>query len=46
MNNTTNGGSQPAMIPPKMQLISNGMYVFMGDVSMDTMSPIIDWILS
>jgi len=43
---TNNNGAQAPAIPPKMQLLSNGMYVFMGDVSMDTMSPIIDWILS
>jgi len=48
MNNVTNdnGGPQAPSIPPKIQLLSNGMYVFMGNVSMDTMSPIIDWILS
>ena len=35
-----------AALPPKVQLLSHNMMVFMGDVTMDTMSPIIDWILS
>jgi ATP-dependent Clp protease protease subunit len=34
------------MIPPKIELLLNGMYVFMGDVSMETMSPVVDWILA
>ena len=34
------------MIPPKVDLLLNGMYVFMGDVSMESMSPVVDWILS
>ena len=34
------------MIPPKVELLMNGMYMFMGDVSMETMSPVIDWILA
>ncbi len=34
------------MIPPKVVLLMNGMYVFMGDVSMETMSPVVDWILA
>lgn len=47
--NTTNSNANAQGIqslPPKMQLLSNHMMVFMGDVTMDTMSPIIDWILS
>jgi ATP-dependent Clp protease, protease subunit len=47
MNNVTlNNAPAASAIPPKMQLLSHGTYVFMGDVSMDTMSPIVDWILS
>jgi len=34
------------MIPPKVELLMNGMYMFMGDVSMETMNPVIDWILA
>jgi ATP-dependent Clp protease protease subunit len=34
------------MIPPKVELLMNGMFIFMGDVTMETMSPVVDWILS
>ena len=34
------------MIPPKIDLLLNGMFVFMGDVAMESMSPVVDWILS
>lgn len=34
------------MIPPKIELLMNGMFVFMGDVSMESMSPVVDWILA
>ena len=34
------------MIPPKVELLMNGMFVFMGDVTMESMSPVVDWILS
>lgn len=34
------------MIPPKVELLMNGMYMFMGDVSMESMGPVIDWILA
>ena len=34
------------MIPPKVELLMNGMLVFMGDVTMESMSPVVDWILS
>jgi len=36
----------PEMMLPKIELLMNGMYVFMGDVTMDTLSPIVDWILA
>ncbi len=31
---------------PKMELFQRGFYNFMGDVTMDTMSPLIDWIIA
>ena len=34
------------MIPPKIELLMNGMYMFMGDVSMESMGPVIDRILA
>ena len=39
------GPSQEMMLP-KIELLMNGMCVFMGDVTVDSMSPLIDWILS
>ena len=42
-----NGPMNPAeAIPPKMDLHLNGMMVFMGDVTMESMGPVIEWILS
>jgi len=40
------GPSGPEMMVPKMQLLMNGVVVFMGDVTVETMSPLIDWILA
>ena len=31
---------------PKMELFQRGFYNFMGDVTMETMSPLIDWIIA
>ena len=39
-------GPAPEMMLPKIELLMNGMCVFMGDVTVDSMSPLIDWILS
>ena len=39
-------GPQMEMMLPKIELLMNGMCVFMGDVTVDSMSPLIDWILS
>jgi len=42
-----NGPMNPAeAIPPKMDLHLNGMMVFMGDVTMESMGPVIEWILA
>lgn len=46
MNAENSQAAVVAALPPKVQLLSHNMMVFMGDVTMDTMSPIIDWILS
>jgi ATP-dependent Clp protease protease subunit len=46
MNAENSQAAVVAELPPKVQLLSYNMMVFMGDVTMDTMSPIIDWILS
>tara|TARA_B100001057_G_C22783728_1_gene924670 strand:- start:993 stop:1574 length:582 start_codon:yes stop_codon:yes gene_type:complete len=46
MNAENSQAAVVAVLPPKVQLLSHNMMVFMGDVTMDTMSPIIDWILS
>jgi ATP-dependent Clp protease protease subunit len=40
------GPPGPEMMVPKMQLLMNGVVVFMGDVTVETMSPLIDWILA
>ena len=40
------GQSGPEAIIPKMELLQNGVVVFMGDVTVETMSPLIDWILA
>ena len=34
------------MIPPKVELLSKGVYIMMGDVTQESMAPVIDWILS
>ena len=39
-------GSAPEMLGPKVELLMNGVVVFMGDVTVETMSPLIDWILA
>ena len=36
----------PEMGAPKIELFSKGIVVFMGDVTVETMSPLIDWIIS
>ena len=36
----------PEVMIPKMELLQNGVVVFMGDVTVETMSPLIDWILA
>ena len=42
-----NAAMNPAeAIPPKIDLHLNGMMVFMGDVTMESMGPVIEWILS
>lgn len=33
-------------IIPKMQLLQEGVVIFMGDVTVESMSPLIDWILA
>jgi len=40
------GPQGPEVIIPKMELLQNGVVVFMGDVTVETMSPLIDWILA
>ena len=40
------GQSGPEAVIPKMELLQNGVVVFMGDVTVETMSPLIDWILA
>ena len=42
-----NAAMNPAeAIPPKIDLHLNGMMVFMGDVTMESMGPVIEWILA
>ena len=36
----------PEALIPKMQLLMEGVVVFMGDVTVESMSPLIDWILA
>jgi len=36
----------PEMILPKMDLLSKNIHIFMGDVTMESMGPLVDWILS
>ena len=38
--------SPEMMIPPKIDLQANGIYMFMGDVTMESMAPVVEWILS
>ena len=40
------GPPGPEAMIPKMELLQNGVVVFMGDVTVETMSPLIDWILA
>jgi len=40
------GPQGPEIMIPKLQLLQNGVVIFMGDVTVDTMSPLIDWILA
>ena len=40
------GPSSPEAMVPKMELLMNGVVVFMGDVTVESMSPLIDWILA
>jgi len=39
-------GQVPEVGAPKLELLSKGIVVFMGDVTVETMSPLIDWILA
>ena len=39
-------GNLPNVGSPKNELLINGIVVFMGEVSLETMSPLIDWILA
>ena len=39
-------GQVPEVGAPKMELLAKGIVVFMGDVTVETMSPLIDWILA
>jgi ATP-dependent Clp protease protease subunit len=40
------GPQGPEIMIPKLQLLQNGVVIFMGDVTVETMSPLIDWILA
>jgi len=40
------GQPGPEAMIPKMQLLMEGVVVFMGDVTVESMSPLIDWILA
>ena len=40
------GPSGPEAVIPKMELLLNGVVIFMGDVTVESMSPLIDWILA
>ena len=40
------GQSGPEAVIPKMELLLNGIVIFMGDVTVESMSPLIDWILA
>ena len=42
----TGGGPSPEMLGPKIELLLNGVVIFMGDVTVESMSPLIDWILA
>jgi ATP-dependent Clp protease protease subunit len=48
MTDKTDGGGMPPepMMPPKLDLLMKDIHVFMGDVTMESMSPLVDWILS
>ena len=39
-------GQAPEMLGPKVELLLNGIVIFMGDVTVESMSPLIDWILA
>ena len=40
------GQSGPEAVIPKMELLLNGVVIFMGDVTVESMGPLIDWILA
>jgi ATP-dependent Clp protease protease subunit len=46
MNNVAPQMPPPEMLGPKIELLMNNMYVFMDDVHVDSMQPVIEWILS
>jgi ATP-dependent Clp protease protease subunit len=46
MKNNTNALPPPEMLGPKVELMMNGIYMFISDVTMESMGPVIEWILS
>jgi ATP-dependent Clp protease protease subunit len=47
MKNNTNAPPPPLeMLGPKVELMMNGIYMFISDVTMESMGPVIEWILS
>jgi ATP-dependent Clp protease protease subunit len=46
MKDNTNAPSPPEMLGPKVELMMNGIYMFISDVTMESMGPVIEWILS
>lgn len=45
-NNTNAPPPPPEMLGPKVELMMNGIYMFISDVTMESMGPVIEWILS
>jgi ATP-dependent Clp protease protease subunit len=41
-----NNQPPPEMLGPKMELMMNGTYVFMSDVTIESMAPVVEWIMS